>query len=297
MNDGKKGHGAATLLAGPTASGKTALAIELAAQSGAAVINADSMQVYDVLDHLTARPKPSELGLAPHYLFGHVSPADAYSTGRWLRDVEKLLTGPLADRPVIIVGGTGLYFRALEGGLSIMPSVPQALRERLRERCEDEGAAALHAELAVCDPAAAKAISPNDAQRVLRALEIFEASGVPLTEHQSRQGDPLVDAERTRRLVLMPNREWLRERIALRFDAMMAGHAVDEVKQLLSMKLDPAVPAMKAIGVSQITAMLDGQIDKDEAIRQSVNATRQYAKRQTTWFRNQLGPKWERLDT
>ncbi len=296
MTGGKRAHGAATLIAGPTASGKTALAVEMAVKTGAAIINADSMQVYDVLDRLTARPSASELAAAPHHLFGHVSPADAYSVGRWSRDVEVLLAGPLADRSVIIVGGTGLYFRALEGGLSTMPPVPDIIRQNLRARWQSEGSEALHAELAQCDPSAAAAIGKNDAQRILRALEVFEASGVPLTEHQGKGSMPLVDLEKTRRLLLVPDRDELRVRIAERFEAMMAGPAVDEVRHLLSLKLDRSLPAMRAIGVAQIAAMLDGQIEKGEAIVQSINATRQYAKRQTTWFRNQLGPEWVRLD-
>lgn len=297
MTDGKRPHGAATLIAGPTASGKTALAVEMATETGAAIVNTDSMQVYDVLNRLTARPDAGELAAAPHHLFGHVSPATAYSTGQWARDVERLLSGPLVNRPVILVGGTGLYFKALEGGLSVMPPVPDAIREKIRARCEREEPSALHAELTVRDPEAAAAIDPNDAQRIARALEIFEASGIPLSEHQRRKSKPLIDQETTRRFLLMPDRDVLRERIAKRFEAMMAGEAVDEVRSLLAMKLNPSLPAMKAIGVAQIAAMLNGQIDRREATSLSINATRQYAKRQRTWFRNQFGPQWDVVET
>ena len=294
MGRGGGAHGAATLIAGPTASGKTALALALAAKSGAAIVNADSMQVYQVLDRLTARPSPAETALAPHHLFGHVPPAEVYSTGRWLREVEALLTGPLRERPVILVGGTGLYFRALEGGLSEMPPVPNPIRDHWRGRMISDGPEVLHAELVQRDPEAARHIRPTDGQRIVRAIEVYEATGTPLSQHQRKRGRVFVDPETTRRIVLTPERDWLRDRIARRFHAMIESGAVDEVRRLRALALDPSVPAMKAIGVRQIGAMIDGEATLDEAVRRSIDATRQYAKRQATWFRNQFGADWQR---
>ena len=296
MGSKTNGHSMATLIAGPTASGKTALALKLAAASDAAIVNADSMQIYAILNSLTARPTADELDSASHHLFGHVHPSELYSTGRWLRDVETLLTGPLAERPVIIVGGTGLYFRALEGGLSEMPSVPDEIRQYWRGRMAEEGAEALYNELVRRDPDAARAIGRSDGQRILRGIEIFETTGKPLSQHQKKKGKSLVDPSTTRRIVIRAERDWLRERIAHRFAAMMQKGAVDEVRELLALGLDPALPAMKAIGVRQIGMMLDGQMTEEDAIRHSVDATRQYAKRQTTWFRNQLGSDWTAHD-
>ncbi|WP_425373625.1 tRNA (adenosine(37)-N6)-dimethylallyltransferase MiaA [Notoacmeibacter ruber] len=290
-------HGDTTLIAGPTASGKTALAVALARESGAAIVNADSMQVYDVLYRLTARPNDDELAAAPHHLFGHVPPSQTYSTGQWLRDVQDLLSGPLANRPVIFVGGTGLYFRALEGGLSEMPAVPDAIRESWRVRLKEEGPETLHSQLDEIDPLAAAAIGARDGQRIVRALEIFEATGVPLSEHQKKKGPSLLEPARTRRIVMLPEREWLRQRIADRFRIMISEGAIEEVRHLLSLDLDASLPAMKAIGVRPIAALLKNELSQEEAVEQSIHATRQYAKRQQTWFRTQLGDNWQRFDT
>ena len=285
----------AVLIAGPTASGKSALAVELARETGAVIVNADSMQVYSVLSVITARPGPSELAVAPHRLYGHVHPGEAYSTGRWIRDVEALIEAEeLERRPVIFVGGTGLYFRALVEGLSPMPEIPDEVRERWRNRLAEEGPEALHASLTELDPASAARIRPSDAQRIVRALEVMEASGIPLSRWQAEPSRPLVDKASARKIVLQPDRAALAARIEERFDRMLEGGAMEEVRALLDFYLPPAMPAMKAIGVRELSAVLDGKMSLEEAVRRAKAATRQYAKRQMTWFRHQLGPDWQR---
>lgn len=283
----------AILIAGPTASGKSALAIRLAQEAGGAVVNADSMQVYGVLNLLTARPQAAELEAAPHHLYGHVSPAARYSTGDWLRDVGALFAGgALEGRRPVFVGGTGLYFQALLGGLSRMPDVPDAVRERWRGRLAEEGAEALHRLLGERDHVTAGRLGPTDGQRIVRALEVLDVSGRSITEWQAEKGTPLVDPQTAERIVLDADRDALARRISVRFDRMMAEGAVEEVRQLLAMDLPPSLPAMKAIGVREIAAMLDGTISAEDAAERAKAATRQYAKRQRTWFRNQFGPAW-----
>ncbi|PHP67805.1 tRNA (adenosine(37)-N6)-dimethylallyltransferase MiaA [Zhengella mangrovi] len=285
----------AILIAGPTASGKTALAVDLARKHGGLIINADSMQVYDVLNVLTARPTADELAAAPHVLFGHVSPLETYSTGAWLRDAADVLTDRLQGRRPIFVGGTGLYFRALFGGLSEMPDIPADLRVRLREQMVAEGPEAMHRLLSSLDPAGAETFNPRDGQRILRALEVVEASGKPIAYWQEQRGAALVDDATSRKIVLEPDRRWLRNRITRRFELMMDQGATDEVERLLALSPSPDLPAMKAIGVRQIAAMLSGDLDAGSAIADAITASHQYAKRQSTWFRNQLGPDWERI--
>ncbi len=285
-----------TLIAGPTASGKSSFALEMACKSGAIIVNADSMQVYSVLRLLTARPGPDELALAPHRLYGHVDPREPYSTGRWLRDVEALAeVEGLEARPVIFVGGTGLYFRALTEGLSPMPDIPAGVRARGRARLKDEGAEALHELLAVIDPISAGRIRPSDGQRIVRALEVKEASGKPLSEWQTEPAQPLIDRNAARKIVLEPDRAELATHIQRRFETMLEHGAMEEVRALLNLDLPASVPAMKAIGVRELAAVIDGRSGRDDAVRQATAATRQYAKRQMTWFRHQLGPDWRRI--
>ena len=286
----------AILIAGPTASGKSALALDFARQTGGIVVNADSMQVYDVLRVLTARPGAEELSAAPHRLYGHVDPREAYSTGAYARDVAKLVReGTFARRPAIFVGGTGLYFRALLEGLSQMPDVSPAIRETWRRALSEQGSAALHELLRRDDPAAAKSIDPADGQRIVRALEVFEASGRPLSEWQSATGSPLVDPHSARLLVIEPERSLLVRRIDHRFDAMVGSGALEEVRAIGALDIAPELPAMKAIGVRELLAAERGELSFAEAIEKAKIATRQYAKRQSTWFRNQLGAEWERI--
>lgn len=287
----------AILIAGPTASGKSAMALDIAERDRGVIVNADSMQVYSVLNVLTARPTAADLSRAPHELYGHVHPSVAYSTGAWLRDVAGLVAeGRLAGWRPVFVGGTGLYFRALVEGLSEMPDIPQPIRGRWRNRLEEEGAAKLHKLLAERDAASAAAIRPGDGQRIVRALEVLEASGRSIRDWQSQRAVPLVDRASARFILIEPPRAVLAERIAARFSRMMEEGAVEEVKALLALGLDPALPAMRAIGVRELGAMIRGEIGADEAIQLAVIATRQYAKRQSTWFRNQFGPEWQRLE-
>lgn len=254
------------------------------------------MQVYDVLNLLTARPGPDDLKAFPHYLYGHVSPATAYSTGRWFADVESLLADPeLYEKTVIFVGGTGLYFRALAGGLSAMPDIPLTIRAYWRSQDAEQGAERLHAILAGKDPLAASTLRPTDSQRIVRALEVFDASGRSIVEWQRATGKSPIDSYDARKIILEPDRQWLGKRIASRFEMMMKGGAMEEVTALLALGLSSDLPAMRAIGVREITEVLAGRLGAGEAAELATIATRQYAKRQMTWFRNQLGDDWERL--
>jgi len=285
----------AILIAGPTASGKSALALDWARREGGVIVNADSMQVYSVLRVLTARPSAEDLAKAPHFLYGHVDPREPYSTGEWLRDVERLWKeGAFAGRPIVFVGGTGLYFRALLGGLSAMPAIPSEIRERWRERLSREGAETLHRVLRERDAKAAEMIRPADGQRIVRALEIIEASGRSILSWRGTPGEPLVDQESAHKIVIEPERGLLRKRVDRRFDGMVADGALQEVAALMALAPDPARPAMKAIGVRELLAFMAGRMTLEQAVEQAKAASRQYAKRQTTWFRHQLGTDWER---
>lgn len=286
----------AILIAGPTASGKSALALDLAERRGGVIVNTDSMQGYSGLDVLTARPEAADLARAPHFLYGHVHPATPYSTGAWLRDVMKLIEdGTFFERAVIFVGGTGLYFRALAEGISEMPDIPQRVRDRWRYELKEQGAVKLHSLLLREDSAAAMMLKPTDSQRIVRALEVLDASGRSILEWQAERGQPLIDRESARFLVIDPDRAALVTRIDKRFDQMLDKGALDEVKRLAALGLDPELPAMKAIGVRELQAAMAGEIGFPEAIERAKIATRQYSKRQTTWFRHQLGPEWLRL--
>lgn len=286
----------AILIAGPTASGKSALALKLARETGGVIVNADSMQVYAGLRVLTARPDAADEAENPHLLYGHVDPAESYSTGRYARDVAALFDeGAFAGKKAIFVGGTGLYFRSLIQGLSRMPEVPEPIRQKWRAAAQDEGAAALHRLLAERDPAAAAAIHAADAQRIVRALEVLDASGKPISHWQKSAGAPVVDPGSARLFVIEPDREELGLRISRRFDAMMGEGALEEARAIGARNLDPSLPAMKAIGLRELLAADRGEMTFDEAIERAKIATRQYAKRQMTWFRTQFGPEWRRI--
>lgn len=284
----------AILIAGPTASGKSALALELAERLGGTIVNADSMQVYAVLNVLTARPSGEDLARAPHRLYGHVDPGEPYSTGAWLRDVESI-AADLAGGPAIFTGGTGLYFQALTEGLSEMPAVPAEIRERWRQRLAEDGPQRLHALLAQEDPQSAAVLKATDGQRIVRALEVLEASGRSIRAWQAQKGRPLVDRATAQFFVVEPDREELVARIEQRFDRMVEEGALDEVRAFAARGLDASLPATKAIGLRELAAALAGRIDFAEAIARAKAATRQYSKRQSTWFRNQLGPEWRRI--
>lgn len=287
----------AILITGPTASGKSALAIRMARALSGVVVNADSMQVYDTLRILTARPGPGDMEGIPHHLYGHVPASESYSTGAWLRDAGVLVQSLRSQGTVpVFVGGTGLYFMALTGGLSEMPPVAPDIRDRLRARLTDEGAEALHADLLVRDPETATTLKPADGQRIVRALEILQSTGRSIRDFQRENGPALIDPDRARKYVVLPERSLLHQRIDARFAAMLDGGAIEEAKALLAQDLPASLPAMKAIGVPQIAAYLEGRIDRAEVIATGAAATRQYAKRQMTWFRNRMDESWQRID-
>lgn len=271
--------------------------MRLAQARGGVVVNADSMQVYDMLSILTARPQPGEMGGVEHRLYGHVPAGEAYSSGEWMRQAQAVMAELRAKgRLPVFVGGTGLYFKALTGGLSDMPAVPADIRDGLRVRLAQEGAEALHGDLVRRDPQAAAAIRPADGQRILRALEILDVSGRSIRDFQSAAGPALIDPARALKLVVLPERSLLHQRIDGRFAGMLKSGAIEEVRALLALGLPPQMPVMKAIGVPQISALLAGQMGEDEVIERGAAATRQYAKRQMTWFRNQMDDSWIRTD-
>jgi tRNA dimethylallyltransferase len=294
-------HGAkrAVLIAGPTASGKSALALRLADTIGGTIINADSMQVYRDLRVITARPSAEEEASAPHRLYGHVDAAVNYSTGQWLRDTAFVLDEvKAAGRVPILVGGTGLYFKALTGGLAAVPTTPPDIRDLVRKRLKEEGVAPLYAELTARDPATAQRLMPNDRSRVCRALEVLDATGRSLSDWHKEGMPPLVDPAQAAKIFLTCERKQLVVRIETRFAAMLKAGALDEVRALAARKLDPLLPAMKAHGVPWLIRHFNGEISLDEAAAGAVMDTRRYAKRQLTWFRNQMKDwPWEAPET
>jgi tRNA dimethylallyltransferase len=276
------------LIAGPTASGKSGLASALAGPAAATIINADSMQVYRDLRVLTARPSDDEEKRLPHRLYGHVDAAENYSVGRWLAAATVALAAVReSGRLPLFVGGTGLYFKALTQGLSDIPCVPAEVRARVRAAAAGLPPEALHARLAAADPLTAARLRPSDPQRILRALEVFEATHLPLAHFQGRRSAPLLDAAQCLCIFLAPERHALNAGIDRRFDAMLAAGALDEVRHLATRHLDPALPAMRAHGVPHLLAHLSGAMALDEAARRGKLDTRHYAKRQFTFFRHQ----------
>ena len=281
-----------TVIAGPTASGKSGLALALAERIGGTIVNADSMQVYRNLRVITARPTPDEEARVPHRLYGQVDAAENYSVGRWLADVRPVLDEVRASgRVPIVTGGTGLYFKALTQGLSAVPPTPLDIRAAVRARCDAEGAAALHAELARRDPVMAERLKPGDRMRLARALEVLEATGRSLADWH-RDGLPaILDPDVAVKIFLVVDRAELYRRIDARFDAMLAEGALDEVRALAGRSLDPLLPAMKAHGVPWLRRHLAGEISLEAAAAGGKQDTRRYTKRQATWFRNQM-PGW-----
>ena len=283
----------AILLAGPTASGKSALALRLAEQLGGTIINADSMQVYRDLRILTARPSPADTARVPHLLYGHVDAAENYSVGRWCVDAAAAIAeAERAGRLPILVGGTGLYFKVLTRGLAAVPPIPAGVRTAVRARLKAEGVAALHAELVRHDPSVAARLMPGDRSRITRALEVFLATGRPLADWHREGMPPAVDAAGAIKIFLAVERGELYRRIDARFDAMLAAGALEEVRDLATRGLDPALPAMKAHGVPWLIRHLAGEITLAEATEGGKRDTRRYTKRQATWFRHQL-PEWD----
>jgi tRNA dimethylallyltransferase len=283
----------AVLIAGPTASGKSALALELAAARGGVIINADSMQVYRDLKVITARPTADQEARLPHRLYGHVDAAINFSAGAWLADAAAILTKLRAQNQLpIFTGGSGLYFRALTRGLSAVPPVPADIREGVRARLERDGVEVLYADLAQRDPASAERLKPRDRIRIARALEVIEATGRSLSDWHRDGLPPLLPPGSFRALFLEPERQQLYARIDARYDAMLAAGALEEVEALAARQLDPLLPAMKAHGVPALIRHLKGEITLDEATAIGRADTRHYAKRQFTWFRHQL-PEFE----
>jgi tRNA dimethylallyltransferase len=279
----------AVLIAGPTASGKSALALRLAQETGGIIINADSMQVYRDLAIVTARPTREEEALVPHRLYGHVDAAVNFSAGAWVADAAKALAEARAGhRLAIFVGGSGLYFKALTRGLSAVPPIPPQIRESVRARLERDGVEALHAELARRDSVTAARLKPRDRIRIARALEVIEATSRSLSDWHRDGLPPLLSAGTFTALFIEPDRDLLYARIDARFDAMLQAGALDEVRLLAARKLDPLLPAMKAHGVPALLSHLKGEITLEEAATIGRADTRHYAKRQFTWFRHQL---------
>jgi tRNA dimethylallyltransferase len=276
------------IVAGPTASGKSALALAVAEAFEGVVINADSMQVYRELAVLSARPGPAEEARAPHRLYGFQSGGEACSAGRWrelaLTEIERAHD---AGHLPVVAGGSGLYLRALEKGLSPIPPVPRAVRAAARALHAELGAAAMHAALAKRDPETAARLDPADSQRVIRAWEVLEATGRPLSDWQRQPSEGAAPCRRLR-LVLAPPRETLYAACDRRLTQMMEQGALDEVRRLLDLGLDPSLPVMKALGVPELARLLAGETDRDEAVATAQRATRRYAKRQLTWLRTQV---------
>ena len=268
---------APVLIAGPTASGKSALAMELAARDGRVVVNADALQVYGNWRVLTARPSAEEESALPHALYGHITRDRAYSVGDWLRDLAPLLT-----RPMVIVGGTGLYFQALTQGLAEIPATPPQVRAEADMRRKAQGFAAMLAEL---DPETAARIDRHNPMRVQRAWEVLRATGRGLASWQDATGAPLVPLDQAEALVLVPDVPWLDARIARRFRVMLDAGALEEARAELPL-WDPALPSAKAIGAPDLIAHLRGETTLGQAEASAILASRQYAKRQRTWFRS-----------
>lgn len=273
------------LIAGPTASGKSALALDLAARDGRIVVNADALQVYGNWRILTARPSPQDESAAPHVLYGHIARDAPYSVGHWLRDLA-----PLLDRPVVIVGGTGLYFTALTEGLADIPPTPPAIRAEADRIRLSDGPAAL---LAALDPPTAAKIDRQNPARIQRAWEVLQATGRGLADWQAETGPPLLPLNGAEALVLRPDPAWLNARIDRRFDAMIAQGALDEARAELP-HWDPARPSARAIGAPELIAHLRGETDLAPAITAAKTASHQYAKRQRTWFRSRMG-NWRNI--
>jgi tRNA dimethylallyltransferase len=282
----------AVLIAGPTASGKSAAALALAQELGGAIINADSMQVYRELRVLTARPTPEAEARVPHFLYGHVSASERYSVGRYQDEAAHALRQVRARGLLpIFVGGTGLYFGVLTEGLSPIPPVPASVRADVRRRFETLGRDAFFADLAQRDEATAARLRPSDTQRVLRAADVLEATGRPLSAWQDSRAQAALGQCRLARFVLSPPREVLLERIDARLKVMVEQGILDEARPLTG--LDPSLPAAKALGMPELVRHLAGEIGLTEALEAVRIATRQYAKRQQTWFRNRMKDwKW-----
>ncbi|MBX3476598.1 MAG: tRNA (adenosine(37)-N6)-dimethylallyltransferase MiaA [Brevundimonas sp.] len=286
-------HPPLTLIAGPTASGKSRLALETARTTGAAILNADSQQLYADLSILSARPSAEDVAAAEHRLYGVADAADAWSVGRWARAVLNEIGALEAEgRPAILVGGTGLYFLSLTRGLADIPEVRVEVRDQSQAAFDNEGEAVFRRRLGAVDPQTEAAIAPGDRQRLVRAFSVHAQTGRPLSAFKA-DTRPLIAPDRWTGLVIEPERERLYAACDARVDLMIEGGALDEVRALMARRLDPGLPAMKAVGVRELAAHLAGEMMRDDAVAAMKQATRNYAKRQLTWFRNQT-PDWPR---
>lgn len=285
----------AILIHGPTASGKSALAIELARKLGGEVINADSMQVYRDLQVISARPTEEEMAGVPHHLFGHVDAATRYSTGEWLEAARSVLKRlQRQNKHAVIVGGTGLYLLALTQGLSDIPPVPDDIRAEVRAIADTEGADGLRTRLAPHDPELAERLGTGDKQRLARAYEVWLATGRPLTDFQSERQPPVLKEGEWTGFALTPPRTALYKKIDRRFEGMLMQGAVEEARALVARDLNPELPAMKALGMPSIAAFVRGEISAEEAAESAKRESRRYAKRQFTWIGRQF-PFWPRI--
>jgi tRNA dimethylallyltransferase len=277
------------VIGGPTASGKSGLALAIARQFDGAVINADSMQLYDALPILTAQPSAADRAAAPHLLYGVLPPEQVGSAQLW-RDMALRAIGETQQRGLlpIVVGGTGFYLRTLMQGLSAMPDIPHEVRTRVRALWEERGPQAVRERLQQRDPAIAARLKPGDKQRQLRALEVVEATDRPLSDWQQAAAQGAPAGLRFIRFALQPEREALRQAIATRLQAMVEAGALEEVKALLDRQLPPDRPILRALGMPELAAHSRGEMPLNQALSAAVTATRQYAKRQDTWFRHQF---------
>ncbi|MCB1528944.1 MAG: tRNA (adenosine(37)-N6)-dimethylallyltransferase MiaA [Hyphomicrobiaceae bacterium] len=286
----------ALLIAGPTASGKSAYAIVVARSRHGVIINADSMQVYREFRVLTARPSPAQEARDPHRLYGHVSVKDPYSVGQWLTDAAGAIAAAhAADQLPIIIGGTGLYFRALLEGLAPVPSIPHDIRSRWRNAGESWPAEDLYAELQRMDPMTAANLRPSDPQRLVRALEVMEATGKPLAEWQKIKGTPVLADHEVAKVVISRDREVLYDRSARRFELMLEEGALAEAALVGRLGLDPGLPASRVLGLSPLKRFLSGEMSRQEAIETAQRDTRRYIKRQLTW-QNRYMISWKHID-
>ena len=281
-------------IAGPTASGKSAFALDVARAMDGEIFNADALQVYSDLQILSARPTRDEMGDIPHHLFGHVSGAVRYSTGQWLREIEPRILDSLArGKTPVLVGGTGLYFRALLQGMADIPAVPPETSMASQAMLDEQGIAALRREAERLDPRAAARVLGDDPQRLLRIVDVATGTGRPLSDWQA-ETHPVVPLRFARYCVLMPPRDKLYAKIDARYDAMLRGGGLEEARAIFAKDFDETLPVMKAIGLRQLRSYFNGLTSLDEAVETAKRESRRFAKRQTTWFRNQP-PKAEML--
>jgi len=281
-------------IAGPTASGKSAFAVKLAKRLDGEIVNADALQVYSELQVLSARPTSNDMEGIPHHLFGHVDPNVRYSTGHWLREVDPLIIDIIArGKTPILVGGTGLYFKALTEGLAEIPKLPESALADAQAVLDNNGIAALRELAENRDPQATAKVLGNDPQRLLRIVSVAQGTGKPLSTWQ-QETHPILPAGTWKGMVILPKREHLYDKINARFADMIREGGLYEAKRVLALNLAPDLPAMKAIGLRELTSHLNGEISLDEAIELAMRQTRRFAKRQYTWLRGQM-PDWEKI--